>query len=280
MHSLSVTDKYYLFKRLLIMKLTLFFTLILNLSAFASVYSQTKISLNFKDAELKTVLATIERNSSYRFVYSNRTTPSDKKVTINTSNEDVTNVLNKIFGQLNLSYQELDNNLVVIAPVDKTAGNDGSPQQGFRVTGQVTDETTGETLIGATVRVKGTANAVAVDVSGKFTIDAPSANSILVVAFIGYTEQEVPIEGKKVLGIKLAKVTQNLDEVVVTGFGLTTKKATLAGAVTQLSGEDLSQSRATSASGALVGKVAGVNFRQTNGQPGANPTIPKTFIFQ
>jgi len=197
MHSRSVSEKFYLFKRLLIIKLTLFFVLIFNIGAFANV----------------------------------------------------------------------------VARADVMAAYQAGPQQGFRVTGQVTDETTGETLIGATVRIKGTTNAVAVDVSGRFTLDAPNANSTLVVAFIGYTEMEVPIEGKKVLDIKLSKLTRNLEEVVVSGFGLTTRKATLAGAITTLSGDDLSRSRATSASGALVGKVSGINFRQTNGRPGATPTI-------
>lgn len=141
-----------------------------------------------------------------------------------------------------------------------------------RVTGIVTDLGTGETLIGATIAVKGSTAVTQVDVAGKFAIDVP-ANAVLVVRYVGYTDLEVPIEGKTTLDIKLQKVTRDLDEVVITGFGLTTKKATLAGAVTQLSGEDLSQSRATSASGALAGKVAGVSFRQSTGQPGANPII-------
>jgi TonB-linked SusC/RagA family outer membrane protein len=141
-----------------------------------------------------------------------------------------------------------------------------------RVTGLVTDIGTGETLIGATVAVKGSAAVTQVDVSGKFAIDVP-ANAVLIVRYVGYTDLEVPIEGKTTLDIKLARVTRDLEEVVITGFGLTTKKATLAGAVSQLSGEELSQSRATSASGALVGKIAGVNFRQNSGRPGENPQI-------
>ncbi|GAB2982609.1 TonB-dependent receptor [Mucilaginibacter puniceus] len=141
-----------------------------------------------------------------------------------------------------------------------------------RVTGIVTDLSTGETLIGATVAVKGSTAVTQVDVAGKFAVDVP-ANAVLVVRYVGYTDLEVPVEGKTTLDIKLAKVTRDLDEVVVTGFGLTTKKATLAGAVTQLSGDDLSQSRATSTTGALAGKIAGVNFRQNTGQPGASPVI-------
>lgn len=273
MHSRSVSEKFYLFKRLLIMKLTLFFVLIFNIGAFANVFSQTKISFNLKDADLSKVIETIENKSSYRFVYSNTKTLTDKKITLKADNENLTDVLSKVFTEFGLVYKEIDNQLVAIARADDMAAYEAGPQQGFRVTGQVTDETTGETLIGATVKVKGTTNAVAVDVNGRFTLDAPTANSILVVAFIGYTEQEVPIEGKKVLDVKLSKVTRNLEEVVVSGFGLTTRKATLAGAITTVTADDIARSRATSAAGALIGKVSGLNFRQNNGRPGAAPEI-------
>lgn len=145
--------------------------------------------------------------------------------------------------------------------------------QPHRVSGQVTDISTGETLIGATVKIKGTATALAVDPTGKFSITVPNANSVLVVTFTGYTEQEIPVAGKTSLDIKLSKVTKNLEEVVVTGFGLSQRKATLSGAVSQISGDDLSRSKQTSAAGALVGKVSGLNFRQTTGRPGATPVI-------
>ena len=144
--------------------------------------------------------------------------------------------------------------------------------QTLKVSGLVTDLSTGETLIGATVAVKGSSTAVAVDVAGKFSIEANS-NSVLVVKFIGYTDLEVPVGGKSVLDIKLSKVTQNLDEVVVTGFGLTTKKATLAGAISTVTADELSHARTATASGALVGKVPGVTFRQDNGRPGSAPTL-------
>src|SRR5215217_5660787 len=112
MHSRSVTDKYYLFKRLLIMKLTVFFIMVLNLSAFANVYSQTKISVNFRDTDLGNVLASIENKSSYRFVYSNNKIRTDKKVTIKADNQEVSNVLNQMLSELGLDYREFDNHLV------------------------------------------------------------------------------------------------------------------------------------------------------------------------
>jgi TonB-linked SusC/RagA family outer membrane protein len=145
--------------------------------------------------------------------------------------------------------------------------------QPHRVSGQVTDISTGETLIGATVKIKGTNTAIAVDPTGKFSITVPNANSVIVVSFTGYTQQEIPVGGKTSLDIKLSRVTKNLEEVVVTGFGLTQRKATLSGAVSQINGDELSRSKQTSASGALVGKVGGLNFRQTTGRPGATPVI-------
>jgi TonB-linked SusC/RagA family outer membrane protein len=142
-----------------------------------------------------------------------------------------------------------------------------------RVSGQITDLSTGETLIGATVKVEGADRSVVVDREGKFLIEVPGANSVLVVTFTGYTELKIPLEGKTVLDIKLSRVIRDLDAVVVTGFGLAQKKATLSGAVSQISGEELAHSKQTSAAGALVGKVGGLNFRQTTGRPGATPVI-------
>ncbi len=273
MHPNRVSDKYYLFKRLLIMKLTLFLILIFNIGAFADVYSQTKISLSFKDADLKQVLRTIERKSNYRFVYSERNTPTNKKITISATNESVTDVLDKILGDVNLVYKDQGNNLLAIATPDKMAEYLAEQQAAIKVSGIVTDLSTGETLIGATVRVKGVDIVTSVDVAGKFSIDVPNANSVLVVNYIGYTELEVPVEGKTVLDIKLSKVTTNLEEVVVTGFGLTTKKATLAGAISTVTADELSHSRSATAAGALVGRVPGINFRQTTGRPGVAPDI-------
>ncbi|PJJ80003.1 TonB-linked SusC/RagA family outer membrane protein [Mucilaginibacter auburnensis] len=163
--------------------------------------------------------------------------------------------------------------IIAITIINYTGAYSQNASATLRVSGLVTDLSTGETLIGATVKVKGTSTAVAVDAAGKFTIEVPSAQSVLVANFIGYTDLEVPVQGKTVLDIKLSKVTTNLDEVVVTGFGLTTKKATLAGAISTVTADELSHSRAATASGALVGRVPGVNFRQDNGRPGSAPTI-------
>lgn len=106
---------------------------------------------------------------------------------------------------------------------------------------------------------------------GAFSLTvAPDA--VLEISYIGYVTQSVSVKGKSTLNITLREDSQALEEVVVTGFGLS-RKATLTGAVTAVGSEDISRSVASTASGALVGKIAGLNTRQTDGRPGATTCI-------
>ncbi|WP_181308639.1 carboxypeptidase-like regulatory domain-containing protein [Rufibacter sp. XAAS-G3-1] len=92
-----------------------------------------------------------------------------------------------------------------------------------QVWGRVLDKETGEPMPGTTVQVKGTSSAVATDVDGRFTITTP-ANAILVVSFIGYVSQEVPVKGSSRIEIKLASDARALSEVVVVGYGAQEKR--------------------------------------------------------
>jgi len=102
--------------------------------------------------------------------------------------------------------------------------------QQLSITGVVTDKKPNEPIIGASVVIKGTTNGTVTDLDGKFTVQASKGN-ILVVSFIGYTTQEVVVNGNQTsYQISLTEDTQTLDEVVVVGFG-TQKKVNLTGAV-------------------------------------------------
>src|SRR5690606_15701137 len=175
-----------------------------NLGAFADAYSQLRISLNFKDAKFKKVISEIERNSSYRFVYSERKIPTDKKITINADNENVTDVLDKVLGDMGLEYKELNNHLVVIAP-------SGKMKALLAVRGTVLDEN-GQPLIGASVKIKGTTTGTVTDQNGRFTIEAPD-NAILIVSSIGYETKEVTASDQP-MRIQLGVSGTDLSEVV------------------------------------------------------------------
>lgn len=143
-------------------------------------------------------------------------------------------------------------------------------QQKITVKGTVMDEY-GEPIIGANIVEKGTTNGTTTDMDGKFTISVAEGKT-LEITYIGYIKQELTVNGD-FLNVTLKDDTQNLEEVIVTGFGLAQKKATLTGAISAVGASDISRSAASTASGALVGKLAGVNSVQKDGRPGASTTI-------
>ena len=106
------------------------------------------------------------------------------------------------------------------------------------ITGKITDEETGEGLIGASVLIKGTAIGTVTDIDGSFSLDVPEPNAILVISYLGYQVIEVPLAGQTSLNVSLKVNTNTLDEIVVTGYG-TQKKSDLTGAVSSVTGEEL-----------------------------------------
>lgn len=140
------------------------------------------------------------------------------------------------------------------------------------IMGRVLDST-GESIIGASVLVKGTASGTITDLDGNFKLDNVPSNATLVVSYIGYKTQEVRVAGKKNFTIQLADDTQALDEVVVVGYGVQ-RKSDLTGAVASVKGSDVIKSApASDITSSLQGRLAGVSIVSTSGQPGAASTI-------
>lgn len=136
----------------------------------------------------------------------------------------------------------------------------------LNISGTVTDEQ-GEPLIGVNIQVKGGDKGTATDVDGHYSLEGLDENAILVVSYIGYQTQEIPVSGKSTLNIVMVSDTQLLDEVVVVGYG-TQKKVNLTGAISTLDGEDLARRQVGQSSLLLQGSAPGVVVTQRNGQPG------------
>lgn len=136
----------------------------------------------------------------------------------------------------------------------------------INITGSVVDET-GASLPGATIIEKGTNNVSITDVDGKFSISVEGEESILVFSYIGYENQEVTVGNTSTINIKLKLATDQLDEVVVVGYG-TQKKSEVTNAVVQTSGETLRKSTAASLSNSLAGRMAGLYVNQRSSAPG------------
>ncbi|RYU89276.1 TonB-dependent receptor [Mucilaginibacter terrigena] len=142
--------------------------------------------------------------------------------------------------------------------------------QNVTVKGKVSDAKTGEALIGVTVGVKGTTTGTQTDVNGAYTINAAS-NATLQVSYIGYTTQDIVISGRTSIDVRLQSATNELQGVVVVGYG-TQRKLDVTGSVASVKGEDISKQASTNAISSLQGKVAGVQITN-NGSPGSSPEI-------
>ncbi|TXK52602.1 TonB-dependent receptor [Pontibacter qinzhouensis] len=143
--------------------------------------------------------------------------------------------------------------------------------QGILVKGKVTDEQ-GAGLPGVTVILKGTSTGTATDLDGIYSLSLPSGTGTLVFSYVGYLTQEVPVNNRANIQVKLASNSKVLDEVVVVGYG-TMKKSDVTGAITTVKTEELTAIPTTNALRALQGKVSGLDVTQNNGQPGSSVGI-------
>jgi TonB-linked SusC/RagA family outer membrane protein len=142
--------------------------------------------------------------------------------------------------------------------------------QNITVKGTVSDAKTGETLIGVSVAVQATQTGTQTGPDGSFTISAPSTGK-LSVSYIGYATQIIDIAGRTNITIKLQDQTNELQQVVVVGYG-TQRKLDVTGSVSTVKGEEISKQASVNPVSALQGKVAGVQVTNS-GSPGASPKV-------
>ncbi len=141
-----------------------------------------------------------------------------------------------------------------------------------QVSGLVLDQDH-EPVIGATVKVKGTSTGTATDIDGRFTLQAPSANSTLSISYVGYLPMEIAANSPELeKGVVLKENAEVLDEVVVIGYGRV-KKSDATGSVIAVKPDDFNKGNRTSVQEAMVGKIPGVNVVTSSGAPGSGATV-------
>ncbi len=216
------------------------------------------LSLNLENVQVKEVFKTIEKQTDYRFFYTDGLNGISQKVSVNVKNESIDVILSQALASTGLGYK-VNNKTIVIAPKETL-------QQQGKVTGIVVDEN-GEILIGVFVKEKGTSNGATSGTDGKFSITLSGTNPILEFSYLGYAKKEVPVGNQLSITVTLKEDTQMLDEVVVVGYG-TQRKASLTNAVTVVSSKDIENKPIPNAVAALQGTAPGVVVTRKGGQPG------------
>jgi len=263
--SLLIHEQIYL-KIVRIMKLTVFLLLAACLQVSAKGYSQDKITLRMNDAELKKVILTIQKNTSFRFLFDEATVRNKSRVSINVIDAAVPDVLDKIFSTNNIGYRIFNNNLVVLR--EGMTSEEINDLQ-ITVSGSVTSSS-GEPLAGVSVTVKGTTTGTTTDNNGAYQLTVPD-DATLVFSYVGYTNVEEVVGGRSTINVSLQAEVGSLDAVVVVGYG-TQKKRDLTGSITSINGEELAKMPATNPIASLQGKVAGLTI-SNSGRAGSSPVV-------
>jgi TonB-linked SusC/RagA family outer membrane protein len=249
------------------MRLNVLFILLGVLLLFkGNVYGQHgHFELSFDNAPLGTVLNAIESQSNYRFAYSAEHIKLDRKVSIRISSNSIKIVLDKLFSGSGIRFEIKDPHIILL-PV----GAIPNSQSDKNITGIVTDNK-GLPLPGVVVSLDGMSMGAITDPEGKFILKIPDqiSNPTLVFSFMGMITQRIKLDDSSDLSVVMNNAIIDLDEMVVVGYG-TQKKASLVGAISQVSFTELQQASSPSLTNSLAGRVAGVITVMGSGKPGSD----------
>ncbi|HEY0176030.1 MAG TPA: SusC/RagA family TonB-linked outer membrane protein, partial [Pedobacter sp.] len=246
-------------------------TLVLMIAAILQVraysYSQY-VTLHEKNSPIEKLFKLIEKQSNYHFLYDKLDVIKAGSVTIDVNGVSVTEALNQCLKNQPLTYQIFSNTIVVKKESSKMPEITVQQQQ---VQGTVKDEQ-GQPLPGVSVKIKNAPGGTITDASGKFALALTDPKAILVFSSIGFSTQEIAVNGQSSLAITLRTESKTLSSVVVIGYG-SQRKSDLTGSVVAVKSESLAQRPATNVEQQLSGKVSGVNVSTNSGRPGGNTNI-------
>lgn len=216
------------FKKIwLIMKLNFFLILLTVLQVSANVSAQnTRLDLKMKNATISQIFDEIERQSDVYFFYNKSQIDENRTISVDYRNKTIDEILKAIVSDLNLTYEIAGKNIIIKAV--NPAGN-GFQQSGIKVKG-VVKNTSGESLPGVTVLVKGTTNGSITDADGAYNLTNVPGDATLVFSFVGMKKIETAVAGKSTVDAVLEDETIGIEEVVAIGYG-TVKKSDLTGEI-------------------------------------------------
>ncbi|MEZ4970900.1 MAG: TonB-dependent receptor [Flavobacteriaceae bacterium] len=240
----------------------------------AQSIDDVKISIQVKDVTVAHILQIIEQKTPFTFAYrENLISGITQRVSIKADNQSVARVLSRVSGIIHLSFRQVNTKTIAVNHIAENSSMSifgTNPREQIQVQGKVLD-IYGQPLPGANIIEKGTLNGTLTDFDGNFSINVTGTNATLVFSYIGFATKEVVLDGETNITVVLEEATASLGEVVVIGYGTSTKKD-LTGAVSKVSIEDTRLQPNANAAQILRGSLAGVQVID-NGRPGSNGTI-------
>lgn len=245
------------------MKITLYLLLFIVFQAYsADCRSQSaKVSLPNTKLRVGQVLAKIEAQTEYLFVYNKKSVDVRRTVKVYADNEPVSKVLEKVFAGTNIRYV-MEGKNIVLTEQEESTGNIASVQQENPTIKGIVTDLKGEPIIGANILEEGTMNGVITDLDGEFNIDVPT-DATLFISYIGYEPVAITLNGQRTLHIQMREEALALETVVITAMGIKKKAASLTYSTQQVNGSELTRAKDPNMINALAGKTAGVLINRT-----------------
>jgi len=269
------------FKQLLlrIMKLTFYGIflqcLVLNFLFASEINAQEQssvkdvfISLKLKNVSLSDAFKQIEDQTDFIFSYDLRHIEGKVPINIEAQSKSVAEILLEISEQASLKFKQVNNNINVekLTTKDRKADKLEIIIQTRTITGKVTSMEDNEGLPGVNVVEKGTSNGTVTDIDGVYSL-VVSEGATLVFSSVGYTQEEVEVGNRSTIDLVMTQDIQQLEELVVVGYG-TQKKVNVTGSVETMDSEEIEKLNVTQTSQLLTGQLSGVTVTQNSGQPG------------
>lgn len=249
------------------MKLT-FFLLLIICSTYGNSFSQVRITVKFDKANIRDVIQRFEEATNYIFLYKDDIFDYSKRIDADYIDLKFEDVLEKFCEQTNTSYEIHDRQILLTS---KNAVSIANMQQIKTITGNVKDSS-GASLPGVTVVLKGTTKGTITDSDGNYSLSSVPGNGVLVFSFVGMKTKEISIGGQKTIDVVLEEETVGLDEVVAVGYS-SKRKTEISSAVVNVDAEKLQTSTNHDVASMLQGKVAGLQVMSDQQSVGASANI-------
>lgn len=232
-----------------------------------------RVSLKVENERIRKVLTEIEQVASVKFAYRSQVIPLNKKISLEVVNQPLNEVLDRITIPNGISY-EVVGQQIILRPAKKDAFLDVSAELPYRINndvadrtinGRVTDEK-GEGLPGVNIVIKGTTRGTVTDVDGRYQVDVPDNDAVLIFSFVGYVTQEIIVGNRTSIEVTLKTDEKALEEVVVVGYG-TQRREQVTSAIASVKAEDFIKGAVQDAAQLIRGKVAGLSIITPDGNP-------------
>ncbi len=234
--------------------------------------SDFSVTLNEQNTSLFKVLNKIEKQTNFKFSYLDGLDQS-VSISVEAKNASLFDVLETIAKKGKVEFLRV-NDMIAVSEIKSSSGNLVVEDKAIlqrEITGQVTDES-GNGLPGASILVKGQTLGTTTDLDGNYSLSVPE-DAVIVVSFVGYKSQEIAVGNQSIINVQLGEDASQLDEIVVTAFGIEKEKKALGYSAQEIGPKDLEGARDINVSSYLTAKVAGVQVSKPASGVGGSTNV-------